>query len=108
MWRKLRILILLLILLFVALDQYFDRVVSTDWDTPLAGRGHSDPWPTARSSTAEFVAACLAEAFRSLEHSFASRHAVRRAPRQPVRFTLAPALDELPPCSSPRAGSSAR
>ena len=35
MWRRLRILILLLILLFVALNTYFDRVYSTDWDIPL-------------------------------------------------------------------------
>lgn len=35
MFRKLRIAILLLILLFVALNTYFDRVYSTDWDIPL-------------------------------------------------------------------------
>ncbi|NLG78102.1 MAG: hypothetical protein GX535_17840, partial [Xanthomonadaceae bacterium] len=35
MWRRLRILILLLVLLFVALNTYFDRVYTTDWDTPL-------------------------------------------------------------------------
>ena len=35
MWRRLRIAILLLILLFVALNTYFDRVYSTDWNIPL-------------------------------------------------------------------------
>ena len=35
MWRNVRILILLLILLVVALSQYLDRVRSTDWDTTL-------------------------------------------------------------------------
>jgi hypothetical protein len=35
MWRRLRIIVLLLILLFVALNTYFDRVYSTDWNIPL-------------------------------------------------------------------------
>ena len=35
MWRRLRIAILLVILLFVALNTYFDRVYSTDWNIPL-------------------------------------------------------------------------
>ena len=35
MWRRLRISILLVILLFVALNTYFDRVYSTDWNIPL-------------------------------------------------------------------------
>ena len=35
MWRKLRIAILLLILLFVALNAYFDRVYSTQWNDAL-------------------------------------------------------------------------
>src|SRR5690606_20883411 len=35
MWRKARITVLLLILVFVALHTYFVRVYSTDWDTPL-------------------------------------------------------------------------
>ena len=35
MWRRLRIVILLLVLLFVALNTYFDRVYSTDWNIPL-------------------------------------------------------------------------
>ena len=35
MWRRLRIALLLLILVFVALNTYFDRVYSTDWNIPL-------------------------------------------------------------------------
>ena len=35
MWRRLRIAVLLLILAFVALNTYFDRVYSTNWDNPL-------------------------------------------------------------------------
>src|SRR5262245_18095130 len=35
MWRKLRIFVLLLVLMVVGLNTYFDRVYSTDWDIPL-------------------------------------------------------------------------
>ena len=79
MWRKLRIVILLLILAFVALNTYFDRVYSTDWNIPLAGRAVSDQW--RRTGTAErFVRAAARHRISSPVESFFEEeaHAIRR------------------------------
>lgn len=97
MWRKFRILILLLVLLFVALNTYFDRVYSTDWNIPL----RVTVYPIngdGSASVDEFIGQLQPERFASLEAFFAeeaSHWGV--ALEQPVQFKSAPRLDELPP-----------
>ncbi|MET0535767.1 MAG: hypothetical protein ABW171_16240 [Steroidobacter sp.] len=97
MWRKFRILILLLILLFVALNTYFDRVYSTDWNIPL--RVAVYPINADGSSTAEqYIAGLKPERFQSLEKFLESeaRH-YGLAMERPVRFTSTPPLRDRPP-----------
>lgn len=97
MWRKLRILILLLILLFVALNTYFDRVYSTDWNIPL----RVTVYPingNGSDSVDEFIDQLPPDRFADLEAFFAeeaSQWGV--ALEQPVQFKSAPRLDERPP-----------
>jgi len=97
MWRNLRILILLLILLIVALNTYFDRVYSTDWNIPLRvtiypingdGSPHVDT----------YIASLKPERFQALEKFFEreARHYGLTMER-PIRFTSAPQLRDLPP-----------
>lgn len=97
MWRKFRILILLLILLFVALNTYFDRVYSTDWDIPL----RVAIYPINGDGSAEveqFIARVGADRFQPLEKFFENeaRH-YGVAMERPIRFKAAPQLRELPP-----------
>jgi hypothetical protein len=104
MWRNVRILILLLILLIVALTQYLDRVRTTDWDMTL--RVAIIPIRADDSSTtAAFVDGLSPAALDSLHaffHDEARRHSV--ALDEPVRFKLAPPIDERPPLLEPDAG----
>lgn len=104
MWRRLRIIVLLLILLFVALNTYFDRVYSTDWDTPL----RVTVYPINGDGsivTQGFIGKERPEAFETL-HVFFEReaHEYGLAMERPVRLTLAPQLRELPPLIEPDAG----
>jgi hypothetical protein len=104
MWRRLRIIVLLLILLFVALNTYFDRVYSTDWDTPL--RVLVYPINGDGSTvTQSFVSGGRPDGFETL-HAFFEQEAGEYgiALEQPVRLTLAPQLRELPPLVEPDAG----
>jgi hypothetical protein len=69
MWRKFRILILLLILLFVALNTYLDRVYSTDWDIPL----RVTVYPLNGDGSAEveqFINGLNGDRFQALERFF--------------------------------------
>jgi hypothetical protein len=97
MWRNIRILILLLILLVVALNTYFDRVYSTDWDIPL--RVTIYPINGDGSAQAEqFIAGLRNDRFAALETFFDSeaRHYGVTLER-PIQFKAAPQLRELPP-----------
>jgi hypothetical protein len=97
MWRNLRILVLLLILLFVALNTYFDRVYSTDWDLPL--RVTIYPINGDGSAEAEqYIGRLESERFAALEKFFeaeAKHHGL--AMERPIQFTSAPQLRDLPP-----------
>lgn len=97
MWRKLRILILLLVLLFVALNTYFDRVYSTDWDVPL--RVAIYPINGDGSAEAErFIGKLNDDDFRSIEAFFekeAKRYGV--ALETPIQMMLGSEIRELPP-----------
>lgn len=97
MFRKLRIAILLLVLLFVALNTYFDRVYSTDWDIPL----RVAIFPINADGTDEserYIQSLKEDDFLALEAFFteeAQRYDVKVEP--PMRFTLAAPVRELPP-----------
>jgi hypothetical protein len=97
MWRNLRILILLLILAAVALNTYFDRVYSTDWNIPL--RVTVYPINGDGSAVSEkFIGGLQADRFTALERFF-QQEAHHRGVMldQPVRFKPAPQLREKPP-----------
>ena len=98
MWRNLRILILLLILLFVALNTYFDRVYSTDWNIPL--RVTVYPINGDGSEQVErFIGQLTDDRFQRLEEFFAEEadHWGLAMEEPPVSFQSAPQLRELPP-----------
>src|SRR5437868_7454119 len=97
MFRKLRIIVLLLILWFVALNTYFDRVYSTDWDIPL--RVAVYPINADGSQVAaHYIEALELQRFAPLEHFFAVEGKSYGVPlQQPVRFFLGPPVNELPP-----------
>jgi hypothetical protein len=105
MWRTLRIAVLLLILLFVALNTYFDRVYSTDWDIPL--RVALYPINADGSAQSErFISDLQASHFVSIESFFeteARRYELQLA--KPVRILLGEQLRELPPMVAPDAGT---
>jgi hypothetical protein len=104
MWRKFRIAILLLILLFVALNTWFDRKYSTDWDNPLRvaifpinGDGSA--------ASARHIQTLTSDNLLPLENFFTEEgkaYELTLAP--PVRFSLAQPLQDLPPLPEPGAG----
>lgn len=105
MWRKVRIAILLLILIFVALNTYFDRVYSTDWDNSL--RVAVYPINGDGSTAAErFIADLHAEDLRAIE-AFFEREARRYALKldNPVRMLLGSQIRALPPMLAENAGA---
>jgi hypothetical protein len=97
MWRRLRIAILLVILLFVALNTYFDRVYSTDWNIPL--RIAAFPINADGSAvTASYISQQPADAFQRIEafYELEAKHYGLQMER-PIRLTLAKPLSEAPP-----------
>lgn len=105
MWRKFRIAVLLLILLFVALNTYFDRVYSTDWDIPL--RVAAFPINGDGSEESErFIKQITTDDFRAIEAFFqieAEKYGVRMD--RPIRVSLAERINELPPVVAPGSGA---
>jgi hypothetical protein len=101
MFKRLRILVLLLILLFVALNTYFDRVYSTDWDSPL--RVTLFPINGDGSAVTEgYINALPGSDFLALEAFFteeAARYAISL--ERPVRFAHGNRIRELPPILEP-------
>jgi len=97
MWRKFRILVLLLILLIVALNQYFDRLYSTDWNTPL--RVTVYPIDGDGSAvTGQFIKSLTPDRFQSLEEFFEREATFRGVTMErPIQFKSAPQLLDHPP-----------
>lgn len=97
MWRNLRILVLLLILLFVALNTYFDRVYSTDWNTPL----RVTVYPIngdGSAVTEQFIRTLQQNRFQALEEFFQEEAAFRGLSlERPIQFQSAPQLRDQPP-----------
>jgi len=104
MWRNLRIAVLLLVLLFVALNAYFDRRYATDWDAPL--RVTVYPINGDGSPVAErFLGMLNVDHFQPLEDFFEqeARH-YGVVMERPIRFVLAPTLRGMPPMRAADAG----
>jgi hypothetical protein len=105
MWRRLRIAVLLLILLFVALNTYFDRVYSTDWNIPL--RIAAFPINADGSTvSAGYISQQPADAFQRIETFFeqeGKQYGLHM--ERPIRLTLAPPLSEAPPELDPGGGA---
>lgn len=96
MWRRLRIVILLLILAFVALNTYFDRVYSTDWDIPLRVAVYPIN-ADGRDATERFIRE-RTDDYSALERFFAEEaREYELTLEQPVRFAGAQPLRESPP-----------
>lgn len=105
MWRRLRIVILLLILAFVALNTYFDRVYSTDWDIPL--RVAVYPINADGSEATERFIRERTDDYSALDRFFqdeAREYGVTL--ERPVRFITVQQLREAPPAIEPGAGVS--
>ncbi len=104
MWRRLRIIILLLILLFVALNTYFDRVYSTDWNIPLRVAAYPIS-ADDRPATEQYIRQLSNDALRGIELFFeqeAKQYGLQM--ERPIRMTLLPTLSQKPPPLAPRAG----
>lgn len=97
MFRRIRIAILLLILLFVALSTWLDRTYTTDWNGALQVALY--PVNADGSETAtQFIVGLNASEPQRLTNFFdeqAQRYGLNI--EQPFRFTLAPALSIGPP-----------
>ena len=104
MWRRIRITFLLLILLFVSLNTYYDRARSTDWDIPLRVamypiNGDGNP------RTEAYIGKLSAADLLALEAFFKTRaegYGITLDP--PVRFFLGDEIHQLPPILAPDAG----
>lgn len=105
MWRRLRIAVLLLILLFVALNTYFDRIYSTDWNIPL--RVAAYPINADGSAVTErYIRQQSADAFAGIETFFeqeAREYGLQM--QRPIRLTLAQPLSQSPPAVAPDASA---
>jgi hypothetical protein len=97
MWRNLRILTLLLILLFVAANTYFDRVYSTDWNIPLRVTVYpinGDGSPV----TERFIGQLQTDRFERLETFFDHEaHRWGLQMERPILFKSTPQLNRIPP-----------
>lgn len=97
MFRKIRIAILLLILLFVGLSTWLERVYTTDWNGALQVALYPVNADDSEAA-AQFIANLNASELQRLEDFFdvqAKNYGLNI--ERPFRFTLAPALPVGPP-----------
>lgn len=105
MFRRLRIVILLAVLVFVALGTWLDRVQSTDWDGPLLVALYPVNADASTAAAAELNTPRTANA-SALEAFFNREAREYRLPiERPLRFVLGPALTDSPPALPPNAGA---
>jgi hypothetical protein len=101
MWRKLRIAVLLVILLFVILNTWFDRIYSTDWNIPLRVAAfpiNADGSPV----TERYIRQLSSAGFQQIESFFeqeAAEYGLQM--ERPIRLTLAQPLSQRPPALAP-------
>ncbi len=104
MWKQIRILILLLILLIVAVRAWQDRLTTTSWRDPL--RVGLFPVNADGSPVSErYVRSLMRDDFADIEEFFSTQevrfgHTLER----PVEIELYPPLAEPPPVLAPQAG----
>lgn len=103
MFRKLRIAILLLILVFVAMGAWFDRARSTDWNGTLWVAVYPIKADSSGAVDA-YVGSLSGETFQSIEQ-FMTREAARYgiSLERPVRMELYDRVNRLPPELKPGA-----
>ncbi|MGE0189636.1 MAG: hypothetical protein AB7Q04_10060 [Steroidobacteraceae bacterium] len=104
MFRKLRIAILLIILIFVAANTWLDRVYSTDWNGALQVALY--PVNADGSNVAsDFIEQLSSSELQRLEDFFSQQAQYHGLSLQrPLRFSLAPALVAVPPTVPEDAG----
>jgi hypothetical protein len=103
-WRNIRILILLLVLLAVALQQWLDRVHTQSWREPLWVGLY--PVNADGSETAQrYIDALTVKDFAPIETFFAREaHRYGVSLDEPVHIELYPQRAQLPPALEPGAG----
>jgi hypothetical protein len=104
MFRKLRIAVLLLVLVFVALNTVLDRFYSRSWNGPLQVALY--PVSADGSSAAsEFIRQLQSSDLQGLEDFFSEQAVHYALPvDRPLRFTLAPVLQLAPPLPPEQGG----
>ncbi|MGC3979843.1 MAG: hypothetical protein QM808_01110 [Steroidobacteraceae bacterium] len=104
MFRKLRIAILLIILVFVALNTVLDRFYSRSWQGPLQVALFPVNADGSKAAT-EFIRQLQPEDLQPLEAFFNNQAKLYYLPvDRPLRFTLAPVLSEPPPLPPEQGG----
>jgi hypothetical protein len=97
MFRKFRIVVLLLILVFVLLNTWLDSVYSRDWNGPLQVALYPVNIDGSVAS-ARFIEQLSVADLETLSDFFARQATAYKLPVQtPLRFTLAPMLNTAPP-----------
>lgn len=105
MFRRLRILVLLVVLAFVALGTWLDRLQTTDWDGPLLVALYPVNADGSDVVAREIATPRTAQA-EVLEAFFAGEAREYGLPlERPLRFVVAPALAESPPLLPEDAGA---
>src|SRR5690606_32650996 len=103
MWLRIRIVVLLLILAFVALNTYFDRVYSTDWNMPLRVAVYPINGDGSEESE-RFLTRLTNDDFRAIESFFESEaQDYGLTMERPIHMVLGPRIRELPPVLAPNA-----
>lgn len=97
MFRQLRILFLLMVLLFVAVGTYLTKLRTTDWDKPLTVAIY--PINGDGSSTSEqYINGLTLEAFNDIGSFFTEEaESYGLSLTEPVDIVMGPELSELPP-----------
>ena len=104
MWKSIRILLLLLVLLAVAVQAWLDRTATQSWQEPLwVGLFPLDD--DGHASTAKYLAGLHTQDFAAIEE-FLGREARGYGLKleQPVHLELYPQGSKLPPALDPSAG----
>ncbi len=104
MWKSIRIVLLLLVLLVVALQAWLDRVATHGWQEPL-WVGLFPLNADAHASTGDYLGTLRPKDFTAIE-DFLSREGKRYGLKleQPVHVELYPAGSKLPPAPGPDSG----
>ena len=104
MLRRLRLLLLLAILAFVALGTWLDRLQSTDWDGPLLVALYPVNADGSAAATHEIETSLPAKTSALTDFFDREAHKHGLDLDRPLRFVVAPPLTAAPPLLKPGAG----